>query len=298
MNKLKDLIWIEKYRPSTLSDVILSDENRKIIENNIKGNIHSFIFYSNKPGTGKTTTAKAIINDLGCDYLLINSSDERGIDVIRDKIKSFSISLSSSGTKRCIFLDEADGLTKIAQDSLRNLMEVHSDNCFFILSCNDLNKIIEPIQSRCIAVNFTNPNITEVEAKLTYILDKEELSINQDIDKFISKFYPDIRSMIKRLQEIRLGRKENDTEDYEDLFKIVKFKKFETIKKIVYSGELDILDFNKWLFEYIFSNLEKYGLEVTSKICNLLADTEKYSGFGVNLEVVFLANILEVSKLL
>lgn len=297
MKELKNLIFTERFRPQTLSEVILSNDNRKCLENCKKGsNIPSYIFYSS-PGTGKTSAARSIINDLGCDSLFLNSSEERGIDVIRDKIKSFVTSLSSTGKQRCIFLDEADQATQIAQDSLRNLMETYSNNCFFILTGNQISKIVPALKSRCVILDFNKPPKKDIEKKLLDIIDKEGIDLGMNVDDFISKYYPDIRLMVKKLQEIKLGLT-SPKGDYESILLSIKSEDFSYLKTLVYSGELKVLDFNKWLFQYVFDNWENYGLEKASKIVNLLADTEKSSVVGVSVEVVFLANILEASLLL
>jgi DNA polymerase III delta prime subunit len=300
MNELQNLIWTEKYRPSTLSEVILDPNRRSVIERSMeKNSMPSFIFYSSKPGTGKTSTAKAMINDLECDHLLINSSDERGIDVIRDKIKAFATALSSNGKQRCIFLDEADGLTKVAQDSLRNLMETYTDNCFFILSCNDVMKVIEPIRSRCLVLNFDTPPMEEVEKKVLEILDKEEYNAG-DIYKLIKYHYPDIRSIIKTLQEGNLRGKELDTSEcgMDAMLEAIKKKDLDYLYKTVYSGKFDIMVFNKWLFRHVFENATQYGFKKCSDIADKLADTEKSWNQGANLEVVFISNILRIMDLL
>jgi len=294
--ELERLVWTEFYRPSTLEEIILKDD--EVIYNLLNLTIFpSLILHSKTPGTGKTSLAKIIISELKCDSLELNASEERGIDTIRDKIKSFVTSLSSTNSQRCVFMDEGDSVTKIAQDSLRNLMEEYSGNCFFIFAINDINKIIKPLQSRCIILDFNNPPKEDIEKKLSYIIDKEKISLNMDIREFINKYYPDIRTMVKKLQEIKLGLKSN-IENYKHILLSIKSEDFSFLKKLVYNRELDILDFNNWLFEYIFVNWEEYGLDRASKIANILADTEKSSNIGVSLEIIFLANILEVSKLI
>ena len=155
MTPLHRQIWTEAYRPQVFNDVII--DKKSLIENYLKepNTIPSFLFSSAKPGTGKTTTAKIIAKTLKCDILSLNSSDERGIDTVRDKIKAFAESMSSlEGMKRCVFMDEADRSTSTAQDALKNIIETYSDNCFFIFTCNDISKITEPIRSRCVLINF------------------------------------------------------------------------------------------------------------------------------------------------
>lgn len=302
MSELNDLIWVEKYRPQTFKDLIL--ENKPLILNAIKNpkKIPSFIFYSSNAGTGKTSTAKIIINTLKCDFIIINSSDERGIDTIREKIKSFSRSLSSnSNMKRCVFLDEADGLTRQAQDSLRNLMETYSANCFFIFSCNDISKVIEPLRSRCISINFNRPDKNDILVRLEEICEKEKIKYGIDeLEKLVDTLYPDIRSMVLRLQQHNIdGQDINfDEEEFKVFFNEIKKKNIKLIYDKTYSGIFDIRAFNKWLFHYLFINYSNFNSDIIAKISQHLADTEKHWNLGANLELIFISNILNISNLI
>ncbi|GAG64276.1 unnamed protein product, partial [marine sediment metagenome] len=163
LTPLHNAIFTEKFRPQVFDEVII--DKKTLITNYLKtpNTIPSFLFTSARPGTGKTTTAKIIAKTLKCDILSLNASDERGIEMIREKIKTFAESMSSlDGMKRCVFCDEADRLTSIAQDALKNIIETYSDNCFFIFTCNDISKITEPIRSRCVLVNFDKPGKVEI----------------------------------------------------------------------------------------------------------------------------------------
>lgn len=303
MSELEDSIWTIKYRPDNFDDLILEEKNSIINFINSKS-IPSFLFYSNRPGTGKTSCAKLIISELDCDSLIINSSKERGIDIIRDKISTFASSLSSNpNTKRCVFLDEADGLTGQAQDSLKNLMETYSDNCFFIFSCNDFNKIIEPIRSRCdCKVNFGIPNKTAIKVRLEEICELENYSkyTDESLDNLITYCYPDMRSMIGTLQTCHFSNKELtiDTKEFEEFLSKMKSRDTEYIYKKVFSGTFKIMDFNKWIFKHIYDNCNKFNFEQLCKMSRLLADTEKSWTIGANLEVIFLANIMKVMEFL
>ena len=294
MNELQNLIWQEKYRPSTFEGLIFKDKSDLLKFLGQGSAIPSFIFHSSSPGTGKTSTAKLIIKSLECDSLSLNSSSERGIDTIREKINTFSMSLSGNQEKRCVFLDEADGLTKPAQDCLRNLMETYSDNCFFILSCNDLNKIISPIRSRCQIYNFDNPPRAEILTMVTWICEQEQLV--GDLEGLIDSYYPDIRSMVKALQEMKISSKPWAPKklDYELFLELIVNRQISDIVTLVYSGEFDIEGWNKWFFKYLFDNHTSYGLERCSKIAMCLADNEKAWAQNVNVEVMFLANILKI----
>jgi len=155
-------------------------------------NIPHFLLYSKMPGTGKTTLAKAIIKELGCDYIIINSSDDRKIETIREKVKTFArAKTSKEGLRKCIFLDEVDGMLKIPQEALRNTMETYAGNAFFIMTCNNVNKIIEPLKSRCVQIPFAYPDKTEIYKYLEMICEKEELPYTEDgIKILIDLNYP------------------------------------------------------------------------------------------------------------
>ena len=298
---IKDKIFTEKYRPKKFEDLILENKQTLIKSLENKNSIPSFIFYSERPGTGKTSCAKIIIEYLDCDFLLINASDERGIDTIREKISLFARTLGMNNIKKCVFLDEADGITRQAQNSMRNLMETYSNNCFFILSANDIAKIIEPIRSRCVIINFENPNKSDVLTRLQYINSEESLNLkNEDLKTLIKNYHPDIRSMLIKLQ---LHKVDNSpitakNSEFTEFLEYIKLKDIPQIYEIIYSGTFPIMEFNKWLFHYFFINYEKIGLEKSSKISFLLADTEKYWNQGANLPIIFLSNIIEISKIL
>jgi replication factor C small subunit len=299
MIQLKELLLTEKFRPKNIVELILDFDQKKRLEKYIdSNNIPSFIFYSSSAGTGKTSTAKIIIKELGCDYLILNSSDERGIDTIREKVNLFAQSVSTNDKKRCVFMDESDGLTRFSQDSLRNLMETYSDNCFFILSCNDISKIIEPLQSRCVLFNFEKPPYAQIEERLLYICDKEEISLDMDIIDFINIFYPDIRNMVKTLQEVKLSGKLGLKEktNYKEVLERINKKDIKYIYEKTYSGNLDMLGFTKWLFKYLFENYDRIGFKKCKMISGYLADIEKSWRMNVNLEVIFLSNILKIME--
>lgn len=300
MNELKKQIYTELYRPKTFGDLILSEKAATVMQG-ISDNLTSlpsFIFFSSA-GTGKTSCAKVIINTCECDYLTINSSDERGIDTIREKVKLFARSLSSNGRKRCVFLDEFDGIGSIAMASLKNIMETYSDNCFFIFTANDISKIIEPIQSRCIIVDFNNPPKPQIGQYLEAICKKEDIKIEtKDLEQIMDNNYPDIRAMINRLQEIKLGIVLKETSNFQNMLEAIKKKDVEYISNVVFSKEIDISKFNKQMFYYIFENCKSIGLEKCGRVAFFLADTEKHSSLPINLEIIFMNNILGIMEIL
>jgi replication factor C small subunit len=201
-----DSLWIEKYRPKTLSDIILNDENRLFFSSINNDTPHMMLWGG--PGTGKTTLAKIIVNDiLKCQYLYINASDENGVDTIRNKVISFSQTKSFDGNKKIVILDESDGLTNEGQRILRNVMEEYAEQTRFILTANYFNRIIEPIRSRCVLFNL-KPDLEDSFKRCFYILEKENVVISEDIKpqilEFIKKRHPDLRRTINDLQKFSI----------------------------------------------------------------------------------------------
>jgi len=299
MTELTNLVWTEKWRPKTVKDVV--SQHKSLIENYLRNplGMPSFIFASAKAGTGKTSCAKAIINELQCDALVLNASDERGIETVREKIKTFAESMSSnSDTKRCIFLDEADFCTAAAQASLRGIVEQYSDNAFFIFTCNDIGKIIEPIRSRCVIVHFDAPDKLEILQRLQYICAEESINdiAEADLTQLINLYYPDTRSMIVKLQNYKVDKTPlfSDTKEFIEIVKAIKKKDIKYIYEKVYNGSFNILEFNKFFFQLLFEKWDKLGIEKTAKISQYLASTEKNWSSGCNLELIFINNMLQI----
>ena len=193
-------LWVEKYRPQVLEDYVGNEVIKNKIADYLKqGSIQNLLFHG-VAGTGKTTLAKLIAKNLNCDLLYLNASDERGIDTIREKIIPFASSMSFNDVK-IVILDEADYLTPQAQATLRNTIESCSKTTRFILTCNYLERIISPLQSRCQTFEITPPSKQEVNYKCQDILTKEKiLFYEQGIEDIINTHYPDIRKIINTLQ--------------------------------------------------------------------------------------------------
>ena len=201
-------LWVEKYRPTILEEYVGNETIKNKIADYFKqGSIQNLLFHG-VAGTGKTTLAKLIAKNLNCDLLYINASDERGIDTIRDKIIPFASSMSFNDIK-IVILDEADYITPQAQATLRNTIEACSATTRFILTCNYLERIISPLQSRCQSFEITPPSKQEVNNKCQDILTQEKISFygihdngqhHNSIDGVIDTHYPDIRKIINTIQ--------------------------------------------------------------------------------------------------
>jgi replication factor C small subunit len=194
-------LWVEKYRPTTLEGYVGNEVIKNKIEDYLKqGSIQNLLLHG-VAGTGKTTLAKLLVKNIDCDYLYINASDERGIDTIREKIQPFALSMGFNDVK-IVILDEADYLTPQAQATLRHTIEACSSTTRFILTCNYLERIISPLQSRCQTFEITPPSKTEVIEHVSTIIAEEamlEVSVN-DIQKVVNTHYPDIRKIINTIQ--------------------------------------------------------------------------------------------------
>jgi len=193
-------LWVEKYRPTTLEEYVGNETIKNKIADYLKqGSIQNLLFHG-VAGTGKTTLAKLIAKNLNCDLLYINASDERGIDTIREKIQPFAASMGFNDVK-IVILDEADYLTPQAQATLRHTIEACSSTTRFILTCNYLERIISPLQSRCQTFEITPPSKQEVNNKCQDILTKEKtLFYDNNVEDVINTHYPDIRKIINTLQ--------------------------------------------------------------------------------------------------
>jgi len=205
---MNEFLWCEKYRPKTISDCILPPRIKSTFESIVKGGELHNMLLTGTAGLGKTTVAKALCNELGLDYLLINGSEESGIDTLRNKIKQFASSVSLQGGYKVVILDEADYLNpQSTQPALRGFIEEFSSNCRFILTCNFKNRIIEPLHSRCSVIEFNlakkdmPPLLAAFMKRTSMILESESVSYEkQVIAELIVKHSPDWRRVINELQ--------------------------------------------------------------------------------------------------
>lgn len=236
-------LWVEKYRPKTLDEMILSESNRKYFTS-LQGEVPNLLFVGT-PGIGKTTIARIIVHDiLKCQYLYINASDENGIDTIRSKVSSFSQTKSIDGNIKIVILDEADGITIDGQRALRNTMEEYSAYTRFILTANYKHKIIPAIQSRTQYFDL-NPDLTDVLKRVFFILAKEQVKVPDEQRKKLAQLvkdnYPDIRKAINSVQKYSVGGELNITQATD---------RQEIVKKVhSYIESKTVLDLRKYLIE-------------------------------------------------
>lgn len=244
-----NMIWAEKYRPKTIKDCVLP----KNLMNSFlaflkKREFPNMLFYG-KPGVGKTTVAKALCEDLKLDYMVINGSDESGIDTFRGKVKSFSTTVSFYDTQKCLIIDEADYLNPQSfQPAMRNFLEEYSKNCRFIFTVNYKQKIIDPLQSRLTCFDFSFPQdekliiISNFYNRIKDILNEENITFDEKVvGKIVVKYYPDFRKTISELEKyaktfgtIDIGILTNtETKSLKNLISFLKDKKYAEIRKWV-----------------------------------------------------------------
>jgi len=302
-----DNIWVEKYRPKTLDDIVLPVDTRKVIESyKAKKEISNLLLISS-PGQGKTTLAKMIVNHiLECDYLYVNASDENGIDTIRTKVISFAQTRSLTGDIKVIILDEADGISAEGQRALRNVMEEYAANTRFILTANYKHKIIPAVQSRCVSLNF-NHNIQDVIKHCFGILKKEGIAVPEEqkplFIELVKHNFPDFRKIINELQKnstsgtLSIVNQATQNEFVKEVFDKIKENHFECRKFYIQNESTFQSDYHnlmKNMVQYVYSWQNE-----PKKAETILVITEYMyrHAFVVDQEIYFFALILQIAKL-
>ena len=294
-------LFVEKYRPQDLNGFVGDDTIRLKIQEYLKtGKLQNLLLFG-PAGTGKTSLAKLIVGQLGADHLYINASDERGIDTIRDKIIPFASSIGFNGLK-VVILDESDYLTAQAQATLRNVMESFSASCRFILTCNYLDRIISPLQSRCMAFGITPPSKKEVGQHVLQICESEGINYTkEDLGQVIITHYPDIRKILNILQgslkdnQLVLDTKSLKNTDFEN--KVVNGLKNKTplkdIRQII--ADSGATQFES-LFRCLYDNVEEYTTNIGDAII-IIAQYQYEYGFVVDKEICVAAMLNKLLKL-
>jgi len=302
-----DKIWVEKYRPTKLDDLILDEGSLRVVSQ-FKEEIPNLLFVGS-PGTGKTTLARIIVNDiLGCNFLYINASDESGIDTIRHNITNFAQTKSFDGKVKVVVLDEADGLTSQAQAALRNTMETYAKYCRFILTANYKHKIIPALQSRCQSIDL-KPEIKQAAKRCFNILQQENVTVSDEQKKkfgqLVKRTFPDLRKTINELQksvvdgELLIDSSGSDSE----LLKAVaeglkedslKVRKFLIENEDRFQGDYDTLLAN--LLDYLYDQpIDEFKKK---QMITIIADHLYKSAFVVDKEINAFACIVALEMIL
>ena len=293
-------LWVEKYRPQDLSTYVGNEALKTKVERFLDdGNVPHLLLYG-RAGGGKTTLAKIIVNHVDCDYLYINASDERNIDLVRDKLKTFASSVGFKPMK-VVILDEADYLNvNSAQPALRNLMETFSAHCRFILTCNYVEKIIDPIQSRCQTYKIIPPSKKEVADHAKTILEKENISFDlDDLALVVTAGYPDLRKVINELQRMSINGKLSVDKDgmihnefkLQFLDAIRNGESIGTIRKMV--ADSNFTEYTE-LYRLLYDEVESFGVD---KMPEIIADISKGSYqdvLVVDKEINFIATVSNI----
>ena len=295
-------LWVEKYRPYSLNTYIGNEHLKSKVTIYLQNNDLPHLLLYGKAGTGKTTLAKILVKNIECDYLYINASDENSVDTVRNKVRHFASTVGFKDLK-VIILDECDYITPNAQAALRNLMETFSKHCRFILTCNYVERIIDPIQSRCQLFQIVPPSKTEVAQRLNQILEEEEINFElEDLKILINSGYPDIRRIINTAQRnvvnniLTLDKGSIIQNDYKlKLLEILKIQDkrnaFKTIRQLV--ADTQITDFAD-LFRLLYDEVDGYGKGHIAECILVIAKYELSDSQVVDKEINAMAMIIEL----
>jgi DNA polymerase III delta prime subunit len=301
--KKDNTLWVEKYRPSKLEDYVGNEHLKNKVEGYLEsGDVPHLLLYG-KAGTGKTTLAKLIVNSIECDYMVINASDENNVDTVRNKVKNFASSMGFKPMKM-IILDEFDYMTPNAQAILRNLMETFSKHCRFILTCNYVEKIIDPIQSRCQTFQIIPPTKKDVAIQISKILKAENIEFDvKDLVPIIDTAYPDIRKVINTCQmNCSKGVLKVDVQNLlENDYKIKvvdilksnddKRNKYMKVRQTIIDSR--VMDFTD-LFTLLYDKVDEYAGDNTANVILLLGDGVTKSAQAIDKEIIAAATLIQI----
>jgi len=303
---MEHILWTERYRPQTVSECILPERLKRPFEEYVKSETIPHLLLSGGAGVGKTTIAKAMCNEINADYIIINGSDESGIDVFRTKIKNFASTISFTGGRKVIIIDEADYLNpNSTQPALRNAMEEFAENCSFIFTCNFKNRIIDPLHSRCSVVDFTLRNEEKVQMaglffkRITNILNQENVEFDSKvIAEVVKKHFPDFRRTINELQRYsKFGKIDTGIlsqigdVSIQEIIKYIKDKDFGSIRKWVAMNDVDPTTLFRKIYDNLYEILQPQSIP---QAVIILADYQYKQAFVADAEINLVACLTEL----
>ena len=295
-------LWVEKHRPTDIDTYIGNEQLKSKVQVYLDSGDLPHLLLFGKAGTGKTTLAKLLVNNIDCDYLYINASDENNVETVRSKVKNFASTMGFKDYK-VIILDECDYITPNAQAALRNLMETFSKHCRFILTCNFVERIIDPIQSRCQSFQVIPPNKNDVAKHLHNILTQEGVGYErEDLGIIVNSGYPDIRRVINGAQRQSIGGrlsidKQSIVEnDYKmKLLEILKTQDkknaFKNIRQLL--ADAKVTDFAD-LFRLLYDEVDSYGSGKIADCILIIAKYELSDAQVVDKEINAMAMLIEI----
>lgn len=300
-------LWVERYRPSKLEDYIGNEHLKEKIAGYLESGDVPHLLLFGKAGTGKTTLAKMIVNSIECDYMIINASDENNVDTVRTKVKNFASTVGFKDMK-IVILDEFDYMTANAQAILRNLMETFSKHCRFILTCNYIEKVIDPIQSRCQTFQIVPPTKKDVAIHIAKILKLEnvEFDIN-DIVTFVDTSYPDIRKIINTIQlnsqkgKLKISSDSVLNGDLKtQLIDILKSKdekrnKYMKIRQLM--ADSRVQDFSEF-YTLLYEKVDEYAGGNTSNVIITISEGQYKDALVIDKEITFMATLINILEIL
>jgi replication factor C small subunit len=296
-------LWTEKYRPTKLDDYVGNEHLKTKVAGYLENDDIPHLLLFGRAGTGKTTLAKLIVKSIDCDYMIINASDENNVEMVRTKVKNFA---SSMGFKKfkVIILDEFDYMSKEAQAILRNLMETFSAHCRFILSCNYVEKVIEPIQSRCQSFQIVPPTKKDVAIQMSKILKAESIEFDvKDLVPIIDASYPDIRKVINTCQlNSNKGKLNVDVQnllenDYKmKVLDILKSNddsrnKYMKVRQAIIDSKAN--DFSE-LYTLLYDKVDEYAPNNTSGVILFLGEAVANSSLANDKEIIAAATMIKI----
>ena len=305
--KVDNSLWVEAYRPTKLEDYVGNEHLKSKVEGYLEtGDVPHLLLYG-RAGTGKTTLAKLIVKSVDCDYMIINASSENNVETVRNKVTNFA---SSQGFKKwkIIILDEFDYMTQNAQAILRNLMETFSGHCRFILTCNYVEKVIDPIQSRCQSFQIVPPTKKDVAVQISKILTNEEIQFEpKDLVPIIDAGYPDIRKIINTCQlNSNKGKLQVDTQnllenDYKvKVLELLKSKddprnRYMKIRQTLIDSR--VTDFTD-LFKLLYDTVDEWGGDNIGNIVIALSQGQTNHFHSIDKEIAMAGCLTEINRMI